>query len=458
MYSHYFYKPMVYNPAYTGTDDAPNVMLLNHTQWIGIKGAPQYNILTFDGNLKNKHAGLGIVISSDKRGVNNRIGGNISYSYKLVLTKKMHLLLGVSAGVINQTIDLSNAVIETSNDPSLFTNSQQKTSFDANAGIAYVYDKLEFGFALPQLANNKLAYNSSIDTRTYYTQTRHYMGSLKYKFLVSKEKNISITPLALVRFVPHAPFQYDANLNFNLKDKFWIGVTYKSNYAVGAVAGVTLYKRLSIGYSYDFITSSIGKYAGLSHEIMLNFKFIKRKKESLDTSSLAQDDDEDFKAYFTSHNLNNLITQNLIKKIETLLDRGNATPDEVHKLQNEIAEFLNSELSDKTTQKTLKEYYNTLNKSQEEVTVLVKGEITLGHNVTADSYSKITIKVTDLETHQNVAICKPNTKTGTYFLILKPGKKYAVEAQGEGFGTYLKDFNPKNSSSSYETSLEIFMK
>jgi hypothetical protein len=88
----------------------------------------------------------------------------------------------------------------------------------------------------------------------------------------------------------------------------------------------------------------------------------------------------------------------------------------------------------------------------------VKGEIILGHNVNADSYSKITIKVIDLETHQNIAICKPNTKTGTYFLILKPGKKYTIEAVGEGFNTYLKDFNPKNSSSSYETSLEIFMK
>lgn len=458
MYGHYFYKPMVYNPAYTGSDDAPNAMLLNHTQWAGIKGAPQYNILTFDGNFNNKHTGLGVIITSDRRGVTNRIGGNICYSYKLLLTKKMRLLLGISAGVINQSINLSNAIIESTNDPSLFTNSQQKTTFDANAGIAYIWDKFEFGFAIPQLANNKLAYTSGMDTRTYYTQARHYMGSLKYKFLLSKQKNISLTPLALMRFVPNAPFQFDATLNLNWKDKFWIGGTYKSNYAVGAIAGVNLFKRLSIGYSYDFITGSIGKYAGLSHEIMLNFKFIKTKKEAIDTSSLEQDDDEDFKAYFTSHNLNNLITQNLIKKIEALLDRGNATAEEVHQLQNEIAEFLNSELSDKTTQKTLKEYYNTLNKSQEEVNVLVKGTVVLGHNNNADSYSKITIKVTDLETHQNIALCKPNAKTGTYFLILKPGKKYTIEAVGEGFNTYLKDFNPKNSSSSYETSLEIYLK
>ena len=102
MYSHYFYKPMVYNPAYTGTDDAPNAMFINHTQWAGFKGAPQYNILTFDGNFKNKNTGLGVVIISDRKGLTSRIGGNLNYSYKLVVNTKTHLLFGISAGVINQ--------------------------------------------------------------------------------------------------------------------------------------------------------------------------------------------------------------------------------------------------------------------------------------------------------------------------------------------------------------------
>ena len=62
MFNHYFYKPMSYNPAYTGTSDAPNLMLINHTQWTGFKGGPQYNILTFDENVINKNTGLGISI------------------------------------------------------------------------------------------------------------------------------------------------------------------------------------------------------------------------------------------------------------------------------------------------------------------------------------------------------------------------------------------------------------
>ena len=456
MYSHYYYKPMVYNPAYTGTDDAPNAMLINHTQWVGFKGAPQYNILTFDGNLKNKNTGLGVIIISDRKGVTSRIGGNLNYSYKLVFNTKIHLLFGISAGVINQTVDFSNAVTETSNDPSLFANTQQKTTFDANAGLAFAWDKFEFGFSIPQLANNKITYISNTDLRTYYTQARHYMSTAKYKFILSKVKDISITPLALVRYIPQTPIQFDANVNLDWKNKFWIGATYKSNYAIGAVAGVTLYKRLSIGYSYDFITGNIGKYSGLSHEIMLNFKFIKKKKEIIDSSMIAEE--EEYKNNFTSRDLNNLIIQQLIKKIEILLDKGNATPTEINALQEEIGSFLNTESSDKNTQKLLKEYYNTLNKSSEELTALIKGVVLFDTKNTNDSYEKIIIKVTDLETKNITAICKPNSKTGTYFIILKLGKKYLITAESEGYKTYSKEFTAKLNYTSYEINQEIRLK
>ena len=100
MFNHYFYKPMVYNPAFTGTSDAPNLMLINHTQWTGFKGGPQYNLLTFDGNLINKNTGLGISIVSDKKGVNNRVGGNISYSYKIKFKEKPKKLPIVSGAAI----------------------------------------------------------------------------------------------------------------------------------------------------------------------------------------------------------------------------------------------------------------------------------------------------------------------------------------------------------------------
>lgn len=136
-FSHYYYKPMIYNPAFTGHDSVPNVMLINHTQWTGFSGRPQYNVLSFDGTFLNKNTGLGLTVLSDRKGVNSRVGGTINYSYKLKFNNKASLRLGLSAGVINQSINYSSAITQTQNDPSLFANNQSKTTYDINAGLSF---------------------------------------------------------------------------------------------------------------------------------------------------------------------------------------------------------------------------------------------------------------------------------------------------------------------------------
>jgi len=201
------------------------------------------------------------------------------------------LLFGLSAGVVNQTLDYSKAVAENYNDPTLFWGAQQKTTFDANAGLGVVWKGLRIGFSVPQVLGNKVNYaEDTTETKTFYKHERHYLGSLGYKFFISEEKGISITPQALVRIVPNTPLQFEGNLNLEWQDKFWIGATYKSNYAVAANAGICINKKLYVGYSYDVIIGSIGKYAGISHEIMVNFKFgTKKKEEALPDNPLVEE-------------------------------------------------------------------------------------------------------------------------------------------------------------------------
>lgn len=453
MFNHYFYKPMSYNPAYTGTSDVPNLMLINHTQWTGFKGGPQYNILTFDGNFINKNTGLGISIISDKKGVNSRIGGNVSYSYKLKIKDKIHLQLGLSLGAINQSIDYSKATIENYNDPSLFSNSQNKTTFDANAGLAFIYKTFEFGFSVPQIANNKISYISTNDTRTFYTLSRHYLSSVKYKFLVSKAKEVSITSQALVRYLPNAPIQYDANVNIDWQNKVWIGATYKNKYAIGLNLGVVLYKRFTIGYSYDYILGNLNKYAGLSHEILLNFKFIKKKKEPEKITTEQSEDDE--LRRMSEQDLNKILIEKITKKIEDLLDRGNATPEEIHALLDEIASFLDSESTD-PSQEILRKYYNSLkNQAQGELNVLIKGKIYFDVNETNSDYGKTKITIIDLATKKIVANSTPSVKDGKYYIILKPAKKYQIIVESEGYQKYSKTLSLSGTTESYEMSQEI---
>ncbi|MCW3105373.1 MAG: hypothetical protein JWO09_3813 [Bacteroidetes bacterium] len=278
-YSHAFFKPMVYNPAFTGNAEGINAMIISRAQWTGFNGGPQLNLFTLDGSLPNNKTGLGLCLISDRKGITNRTGGNINYSYRLNITDAAYLRFGIAAGIIDQSIDFSKALVEDPSDPFTFGDQQRKTVFDANAGLAFFWKGLEAGVAVPQLIGNKIAYVDNTDVRATYTQVRHFLGTLKYSLPLSKDKGLYIAPQALVRYLPGAPFQYDGTLNLEWRDKAWIGATYKSDYAITAHLGFCIHKQLYVGYAYDIILGDLSRYSGISHEVMVSFKFGKNKKE-----------------------------------------------------------------------------------------------------------------------------------------------------------------------------------
>lgn len=292
MYNHFFYKPFVYNPAYAGAEGNTEAMMINRSQWTSFNNSPQLNIFTVDGAINNDKVGIGLNLISDKRGISRRVGGSLAYSYHLKINDDTKILFGLSAGVVNQSIDYSKVVTEDASDITLYGSTQQKTAIDANAGFAFIWKGLDLNFSVPQVIGNKINFvDDTSSVQSFYRHARHFMTSVKYKFNISKEKGISIAPQALVRIVPNAPLQYEGNLNFMWQNKFWLGATYKSNYAVSANAGITLNKQLDIGYSYEFITGKISTYAGMSHEVMVNFRFGKNKKEEavIDSSKIIQE-------------------------------------------------------------------------------------------------------------------------------------------------------------------------
>lgn len=278
MINHYFYNPIVYNPAFTGYAGCTNIMLISHNQWTDFTNHPQLNMLTLDKSFKEKKAAIGLEVISDTKGIINRSGGYLSYSYRLILNDDMYLAFGLSVGVIDQTLDYSKVLVETAADPTIFSGSRHQTNYDANAGLAFVWKGLEFGAAVPQYPGNTISYSDNTDVHAYYIQAQHYMGSLKYRFFISEENGISIAPMGFINYVAGAPLQYDMNLNLDWFNKFWVGATYKSDYAVALNLGFCIRKQFYVGYSYDLITGAIGQYSGPSQEIMLNLKFGRDKK------------------------------------------------------------------------------------------------------------------------------------------------------------------------------------
>ena len=80
-YSLYMFNPFGINPAYAGSREVLSAVLVHRSQWIGLEGAPETQVLAINTPLKNKKMGVGFQVVNDKIGPKNTL--NISIYEKL---------------------------------------------------------------------------------------------------------------------------------------------------------------------------------------------------------------------------------------------------------------------------------------------------------------------------------------------------------------------------------------
>lgn len=479
MLAHSFYKPMIINPAFTGSSGYYNTMLMRRMQWTGFNGAPVLNMFNFDGNFKRKEIGLGINLYNETRGISSRTGGNLFYAYRLKLNDDINLLFGISAGGLSQALNFSNVVVESESDPNLLAGNQQKISYDANAGLAFTWKSLELGLSVPQIIGNKIQYTSDTLSSTFL-QDRHYLGFLKYKVNLNEGKGIALVPQAIFRYLPNAPIQFDAGLKFDWNDKFWVSAIYRSQYAMAANIAFRIKKHFYIGYSYDIMLGNIGKYAGLSHEVMLNFKFGKEKEDktpAIEDTPIVEEElvieepkqEEEEVEIVEEENLDSLlavqenlqdlstlIILNLLKEIEDVLDNPKATSAQVLDLKMRISAFSNSEFRDAAMKGKVEVMTEKLKlPDQSFPDVVVKANIVLDEQETIPNYSLVSITVIDTEFDETVGTYTPNGKTGKFILILRPNQNYQLIIENEGYELYMEDITYSSEMEGQELTKEI---
>lgn len=272
LYSQYYFNTFLYNPATTGVTGEANAFLIHRSQWSDIPGSPVTNAFTIDGFMEERNIGLGLNIFNDVQDINERLGIYASYAYRLKIDDDQQVRFGLSLGFLDNRIDFSKAVVKDQSDPMLFSQLQRKSGLDANLGVSYNWKDLRVGISVPQLIGQRMEF-ASYDTRAFYQLSRHYLGTVSYKYVFNEEQQLALEPMVMVRWLPHSPFQYDINALASWKNMAWLGVSYRSNYAVGVNARIKLFGNLSAGYAYDIILTPLKTSAGISHEFMLGYKF-----------------------------------------------------------------------------------------------------------------------------------------------------------------------------------------
>ena len=82
-YTQFMYNKLGYNPAYAGSNNTACITGLYRNQWLGIEGAPQTQLLSFNAPIMNQRVGVGLNLNRHTIGITERWTVDGAYAYRL---------------------------------------------------------------------------------------------------------------------------------------------------------------------------------------------------------------------------------------------------------------------------------------------------------------------------------------------------------------------------------------
>ncbi|TGD59373.1 PorP/SprF family type IX secretion system membrane protein [Flavobacterium humi] len=267
-FTQYMYNTVNFNPAYAGSRPAISIFALHRNQWVGLDGAPVTNSFSINTPISGSSIGLGLSVVNDKIGVSEENDISADFSYTIPVSQSYKLAFGIKGGLHILNADFTKLTQE-SGDPVFQNNINNELSPNIGAGLYLYSDKAYVGLSAPYLIKTD-HYLQGTSTSTIVMPKINYLLMAGYVLDISPA--VKFKPSALTKYVPGAPLQVDASANFLINEKFVGGLSYRWSAALSGMAGFQINSSWFIGYSYDFDTTSLGKYNSGSHEIFLRYE------------------------------------------------------------------------------------------------------------------------------------------------------------------------------------------
>lgn len=269
MFSQYMFNKLVLNPAYAGSREQLSASAIFRQQWSGWEGAPRTQSFGIHTPTTDLRHGFGLHFYNDKVGFTSNFLGSFSYAYRIPV-KKGHLALGMTAGLNSYWVRLSEVETWQQGDVA-FANGGDftRTLFMAGPGVFYSGKRWYLGASVPNIVPNRL-YDP------YYEQlvaekSRHVyaMGGIVLKM----GPWLQFRPSFLMKYTTGIDPLWDLSAAFFIKERIWIGGSYRPGNALVGMMELYLSPNLRLGYAYDYVTSSLSNYTSGSHEFSLGIDF-----------------------------------------------------------------------------------------------------------------------------------------------------------------------------------------
>ncbi|WP_452596948.1 PorP/SprF family type IX secretion system membrane protein [Pontimicrobium sp. MEBiC01747] len=270
-FTHYMYNMSVINPAYaTAEESMLNLGGLYRTQWVGVEGAPKTGTFFAHTPLSEKIE-VGISFTNDNIGDvvdENNIYADFAYVLPVGLESK--LSLGLKAGVTLFNANFNGFNLQSGNQSTDIAFDENISKAFPNVGLgAFFFTKDYYlGVSVPNLlTTTHLETQNGI--KSTGVQSIHYFFTGGYVFKLNRD--LKLKPAFMAKAVNGAPLSLDITGNVLIKDRIELGLGYRLEDAISALASFRVTPNLRIGYSYDYTTSNLGNFNSGSHEIFVLF-------------------------------------------------------------------------------------------------------------------------------------------------------------------------------------------
>lgn len=271
IYSQYMFNMQPINAAYAGMWEKIGFSSLVRKQWAGINRSPLTQVISFHTPLKNKKVGLGLNITSDRYGLENKLSIFGDYAYEINLTPQTRLRMGLKFGVVNYKNPLTQYQLYPDGKYDYAFAEDVDLKFLPNFGLgAFLYDENYYiTLSIPKLIKQNYTaninnYDLDAQIQTVYLGAGYIFRFITLNYLVFK-------PTIMLTANRGLPLQYDIAGNFLLAEKVWLGLMYRSGNALSFISQWIFDNNLRLGFAVDLTYNEIFPYQYGTYEVTLGF-------------------------------------------------------------------------------------------------------------------------------------------------------------------------------------------
>ncbi len=271
-----FYK-QGFNPGFAGSEAGTAISGLYRSQWVGLEGAPETQLLTFSSRVANR-IGIGANVLRQTIGITSYYTFDGVYSYKITPLGKGELYAGIQGSMRLLRVDYNQlkGTQPITIDQAIPAGIQSKIVPNAGFGLYYAGQHFYAGLSAPRLINNNIDLADSGDIISL--ESRHLFFMLGYYWSIGEAVLI---PQGLAKYVAGAPVDLDVNVTLKFKSRFSIGASYRlggnlpesTGESASLMVGIPLGKSMLLGLAYEATLTDLRTYNSGSMEGVIRYIF-----------------------------------------------------------------------------------------------------------------------------------------------------------------------------------------